>query len=216
MDTHETVHKSEETVSKIQETDHNPDVPVNTTPKPDNKCMIPLDKAQEHADKSEDPKQSINTQQEKVNGKTCKPKLAKVNVADRPDPEIQCHAPPPDFGQRDDQNDHDDHKYEEERRYCKAFKNGDTIGRSKGNNRSFYIKTDSYSGSSDCDFEHFVEEIGGLRVKFLVDTGTTTTLLACKMFDQISERDTSNLEPSNLNIKDVNGKRLPVTLCQYN
>ncbi|VDI59718.1 Hypothetical predicted protein [Mytilus galloprovincialis] len=48
-------------------------------------------------------------------------------MADSPDPEIQFHAPPPEFGQGDDQNEHDDHEYEEERRYSRAFENGDTI-----------------------------------------------------------------------------------------
>ena len=53
-----------------------------------------------------------------------------------------------------------------------------------------------------------VGEVGGLHVKFLVDTGSTTTLLACKMFDQILERNKPNLEPSRLNIKDVNGNTI--------
>ncbi|CAG2231663.1 unnamed protein product [Mytilus edulis] len=47
-------------------------------------------------------------------------------MADSPDPEIQFHAPPPEFGQGDDQNEHDDHEYGE-RRYSRAFENGDTI-----------------------------------------------------------------------------------------
>ncbi|CAG2228477.1 unnamed protein product [Mytilus edulis] len=90
-------------------------------------------------------------------------------MADSPDPEIQFHAPPPEFGQGDDQNEHDDHEYEEERRYSRAFENGDTISRPKGNNRSFYIKPDSYSGSSDWDeyYSHFEDcvELGGLVEK---------------------------------------------------
>ena len=90
-------------------------------------------------------------------------------MADSPDPEIQFHAPPPEFGQGDDQNEHDDHEYEEERRYSRAFENGDTISRPKGNNRSFYIKPDSYSGSSDWDeyYSHFEDcvELGGLSEK---------------------------------------------------
>ncbi|CAC5414123.1 unnamed protein product [Mytilus coruscus] len=53
-----------------------------------------------------------------------------------------------------------------------------------------------------------VGEICGLHVEFLVDTGSTTTLLACKMFDQILERNKPNLEPSRLNIKDVNGNTI--------
>ncbi|CAG2228453.1 unnamed protein product [Mytilus edulis] len=53
-----------------------------------------------------------------------------------------------------------------------------------------------------------VGEVGGLHVEFLVDTGSTTTLLACKMFDQILERNKPNLEPSRLNIKDVNGNTI--------
>ncbi|CAC5373255.1 unnamed protein product [Mytilus coruscus] len=76
---------------------------------------------------------------------------------------------PPEFGKGDDQNDHDDHEYEEERRYSRDFGYGDASGRPKGNNRSFYIKPDSYSGSSDWDeyysrFEDCVE-LGGLSDK---------------------------------------------------
>lgn len=64
-ETRENAHKSEGSVSKTQETDHNPEVPENTNQKPDNKVM----EAQEHTVESEDPKQSVN-QQEKFNEET--------------------------------------------------------------------------------------------------------------------------------------------------
>ncbi|CAG2228468.1 unnamed protein product [Mytilus edulis] len=175
-------------------------------------------------------------------------------MADSPDPEIQFHAPPPEFGQGDDQNEHDDHEYEEERRYSRAFENGDTIIQvieryeailgeppvtekkktavrqistdddqdysfDQLNTRVAKLEQTSYNtptatprpwktcGKFDNGF-YAVGEVNGLHVEFLVDTGSTTTLLACKMFDQILERNKPNLEPSRLNIKDVNGNTI--------
>ena len=48
-------------------------------------------------------------------------------------------------------------------------------------------------------------ELLGLPVEFLVDTGSTTTLLSCRIFNKMLDAKKPNLESTSLNIKDVNG-----------
>jgi hypothetical protein len=56
-----------------------------------------------------------------------------------------------------------------------------------------------------------VRGLFGFLVECLVDTVSTTTLLSCRMYEKSLDNAKPNLEPTSLNIRDVNGN----TICTY-
>lgn len=53
-----------------------------------------------------------------------------------------------------------------------------------------------------------VGEIINIPVEFLIDTGSTTTLISCRIFDKIPENQKPDLVKTQLNIRDVNGNSI--------